>query len=273
LRSSLQRHDGPRTSIATPRRPSRWLLIGCLAAAACVGSVSEATAAALDVCAVSADGALCDDQQPCTLADHCVAHRCVGTPVADGTACTDGNLCTTGDTCQGAVCVGAQAADGTACDDADPCTDSDSCRAGRCQPGPPKVCDDGDVCTIDQCVAGMGCLFSPRDCQAPPDAATDGRPDAGPDGASADAAGLDAPADAAGLDGPADAAGFDAPADAAGDGPPDAAADGVVTPPDLRARGGACTCDATPGPPSLAGLGAAFLAAFILRRRRPQPRP
>ncbi|HVO25695.1 MAG TPA: trypsin-like serine protease [Candidatus Margulisiibacteriota bacterium] len=50
-------------------------------------------------------GKSCDDNNPCTINDHCQAGSCVGT-AADGMSCDDGNPCTQGDTCQAGTCQG-----------------------------------------------------------------------------------------------------------------------------------------------------------------------
>jgi MYXO-CTERM domain-containing protein len=249
----------------------------------------------LDPCVLANDGDLCDDHQVCTYPDRCFAKKCVGTPVADGTPCTDSNLCTTGDRCVAAVCVGTVVLDGTSCMDGDPCTDPDICQAGICQSGPAITCDDGDACTLDTCTPGIGCIFSPRECTMPVDAAVDTFPDVGtdtvPDGISLDTLSPDT-ADAIAVDGGAadvvvdapaavDAVdgteGVDASADAgAADAKPDvrdAALDLVETPPDLRVRGGGCQCalggaDARGVTPVALPFALSLLAVMALRRRR-----
>ena len=264
---------------------------------------------ALDVCAQSLNGALCSDNQPCTSNDVCLDGKCIGTPAADGTVCTDGNVCTHDDQCLAAICVGLPSADGAACTDDDACTALDTCQQGRCQPGAPTVCDDGDSCTIDTCAPSVGCLFSPRDCAVPADAAIDSAidamtpdvmtpdagdmpdaaVDAGPDGAPADGSGqadvrpeVDVDVDAAGPDaaGPdaADTGEADGGADTGPDAEPsdgrDAGADLVETPPDLRARGGGCNCATATAPgggrPALATL--ALAVAWTMARRKKRAR-
>ncbi len=147
-----------------------------------------------DVCDVAsggcvhfANGAPCDDGNPCTTSDACSAGACHGGPppacddanscTEDGcdpaTGCThtpntfpcdDGNPCTLADACNGGVCAG-----GTwnPCDDANPCT-SDACDpASGCThaalSGP--ACDDGDACTVDDaCTNGLCIGGAPRNC-------------------------------------------------------------------------------------------------------------
>jgi cysteine-rich repeat protein len=92
----------------------------------------------------------CDDQDVCTLADHCEDGVCVGEPID----CDDGNPCTY-DNCD--ALGGCEYTYNTAsCDDSDPCTVADSCKKGVCA-GVDVSCDcqvtadcgpleDGDVC-------------------------------------------------------------------------------------------------------------------------------
>lgn len=146
-------------------------------------------------CAGKADGASCDDGNPCTTSDQCTSGTCGGAPVT----CSSLNPCMTGATCNPAngLCGGGtKKADGTACDDGDRCTTADTCRAGACQgtatrcasagacsqagrcdsatgqcvDGPPKAegmsCDDGDPCTTaDSCRAGV-CRGAAKSCVA-----------------------------------------------------------------------------------------------------------
>ncbi|TNF34205.1 MAG: hypothetical protein EP329_07480, partial [Deltaproteobacteria bacterium] len=69
---------------------------------------------------------------------------------AEGAACDDGDPCTVGDQCQGDVCVGGST---LSCDDPDPCT------VGRCQAGVGCVYDpvaDGESCTLS-CFGAASC--------------------------------------------------------------------------------------------------------------------
>jgi len=230
---------------------------GAMGGGACVNDPNAGSSNALDVCALSADGALCDDRQPCTANDKCLNRKCVGTLVADHTACTDGNVCTGPDECLGGICVGPALVDGTVCTDDDPCTDPDTCQQGLCRSGAPLTCDDHDVCTLDTCVAGTGCVFSPRECSMAPDASVDVmmsidvRPDlpgldavdavvdlgegGTSDGPAADTEGVDGPGtdDAGDAPGPTADAGTDV---VTGD---DAGADAADAEPDADAGAGA----------------------------------
>lgn len=92
----------------------------------------------------------CEDGNPCTVADHCVAGTCLGDPVEcdDGNPCTD-NVCTDTGGCEYPANIGA-------CDDEDPCTVADHCQEGSCS-GTALSCEcqtdadcapleDGDLC-------------------------------------------------------------------------------------------------------------------------------
>jgi hypothetical protein len=293
------------------RRGQRFVPVGLLVlsglwAASCGEPPATPVIAALDVCALSADGALCDDGNICTVSDVCIGKKCVGTAVPDGTPCTDGDVCTIDDVCRALVCAGTPAPDGTPCTDDDLCTSADSCQLGKCQAGPPLSCDDGDPCTVDMCVSPTGCLFSPRDCVAPPDAAGDatiaddggavdgldaamddggtddgpeaGEPDGGvpPDGGAGSDGGADADGSAE-PDAGADGSPVDGAVDGAGDGATsDGGMDASLTPPDLRVRGGACSCS-LPDSRSARRREAlstvlALVAAFGACRRRWRPR-
>jgi N-acetylneuraminic acid mutarotase len=148
----------------------------CQACTKAAGAPSDGT------CAPIADGTSCDDDNPCTQTDACVAGVCKGeNPVvcsapdactdgycnpgtgqcatearADGAACS-GYACATPGVCQGGVCNGATP---IACDPPDACHDAVCDPAmGTCST-PAKVdgaaCDDGNACTQgDACQAGV----------------------------------------------------------------------------------------------------------------------
>jgi len=124
------------------------------------------------------DGLTCEDADPCTPEDACVAGVCTGPqkPCDDGSECTDDSCssetgvaecvhtantelcddddpCTAEDTCDDKKCLGLPA-----CDDGDACT-NDFCGAeGECSTTP-VICDDGNSCTTDSCDPGSGCEF------------------------------------------------------------------------------------------------------------------
>ena len=163
----------------------------CLIEGACVTAGTTKPGGACLLCAPSttntdwtlAEGASCDDGNPCTLGDTCAAGLCAGTPL-DCSGLADG--------CNDGVCLGGscqKAPKGGPCDDGNPCTFSDQClggacvgtpvdcsaldtpcKQGICEGGACKVkelkgpCDDGDTCTEnDQCTNGE-CKGTAKDC-------------------------------------------------------------------------------------------------------------
>jgi hypothetical protein len=111
----------------------------------------------------SADGSACDDANPCSLDDTCLAGNCGGTSALK---CDDGNDCTD-DTCTPASgCV--FSTNFQACDDGDPCTQNDGCVGGACQAGQGK-CDDGNPCTVDSCDPDNGTCSNTADNGSPCD--------------------------------------------------------------------------------------------------------
>ena len=150
------------------------------------------------VLAAAADGAGCDDGDPCTTGDLCLEGACTGAPGAcpcgadaDCAPWDDGDPCTgvlechearcrtapgsapdcggvPAGACQLPVCdpvtgdcAALPAPDGLACDDGDPCTVSDSCQDGACASGDALGCDDGEPCTDDSCDPALGCVHAP----------------------------------------------------------------------------------------------------------------
>ena len=112
------------------------------------------SALADDTWSAIADGAPCDDQNPCTETDTCATGLCVG----ESPNCPDdGNPCTI-PTCESGPCQIISAANGTPCDDGDPCTLGESCQAGQCV-GLGANCDDGLACTDDLCT-GAACTIT-----------------------------------------------------------------------------------------------------------------
>lgn len=82
---------------------------------------------------VSLTGVECMDGDPCTVADHCEAGQCLGSPVV----CDDENPCTA-DSCD--VTGGCLFEPLVApCDDGNPCTAGDLCGEGKCK-GTPVDC-------------------------------------------------------------------------------------------------------------------------------------
>jgi cysteine-rich repeat protein len=95
---------------------------------------------------------LCDDGNSCTE-DACKGDLgCQQTPLT-GTECFDGNSCTVADHCDAGECVGSP----VDCDDDNPCTDDFCNEAGGCLfQDNAADCDDGDPCTVaDECSGGQ----------------------------------------------------------------------------------------------------------------------
>ncbi len=114
----------------------------------------------------------CDDKNACTT-DSCnpKTGACVHTAVAEGAVCDDNNLCTVGDRCTQGGCAGAgtlpcaingqgcpmqcdpqagcvpDPASVTPCDDGNPCTAGDACHSGSCAGAP-----------ICECKADLDCV-------------------------------------------------------------------------------------------------------------------
>jgi cysteine-rich repeat protein len=103
------------------------------------------------------EGALCDDQDACTVGDVCSDGQCAAGPEA---LCADNNPCTV-DVCNPKEgCVYAPVA--AACNDGDVCTTGDQCVEGDCLGGDPLDCDDGNLCTDDSCNKATGCVHKPN---------------------------------------------------------------------------------------------------------------
>ncbi len=88
-----------------------------------------------------ADGELCDDGDPGTIGDQCLAGVCMGSDPCDGVVCEALDQCHVAGTCTDGVCDDPVAADGTACDDGDAETSDDVCTAGVCAGTAGSVCD------------------------------------------------------------------------------------------------------------------------------------
>jgi hypothetical protein len=100
------------------------------------------------------DGVPCNDGNPCTAAEKCVADQCQGSAVS----CDDQNGCTADSCDQKTGCVHTNLT--TVCDDKDACTDADICKDGACAGAAVNVgvkCDDSDACTTDACDKVAGC--------------------------------------------------------------------------------------------------------------------
>ncbi len=107
-------------------------------------------------CVVALSDGLCDDQNPCTHSDYCLAGQCVGETLS----CDDDNPCTV-DICSVETgCEHLPYAEPEPCDDQDPCTDLDACGPGGACTGEPLDCDDANPCTEDSCDSETGeCVY------------------------------------------------------------------------------------------------------------------
>lgn len=99
---------------------------------------------------------VCDDDDPCTKSDRCVAGVCKGVKVS----CSDGNRCTD-DVCEpGLGCL--HTFNAVPCSDGDACTAGDLCAGGACLSGAPLSCADGNPCTSEACDGRRGCTYAPN---------------------------------------------------------------------------------------------------------------
>ena len=156
-----------------------------------VGQCEEAFCTAAGTCAVRArpNGITCNDANPCTENDQCVAGVCQGTQIAGCTLCSTAADCPTPpNQCQQAVCSSngtcgvVNRPSGTSCDDQNPCTENDQCNgSGVCAgtpiagcltcsqasdcPTPTNQCQQaactGGVCTVVNKTNGTACDLQP----------------------------------------------------------------------------------------------------------------
>jgi hypothetical protein len=105
-------------------------------------------------CVTAMNDALCDDEDVCTVGDHCVNGECVHD---EEVQCNDFNVCTD-DVCDPDNGCTFSLNQGP-CDDFDACTVGEHCAAGVCMDGDPVDCDDGDECTVDSCDNVVGCEY------------------------------------------------------------------------------------------------------------------
>ncbi|HVK69573.1 MAG TPA: hypothetical protein VM694_34180 [Polyangium sp.] len=133
-----------------------------------IGVCDEAAATCASI--TGNEGAICDDDDLCTVGGVCSHGSCVGASEVDCTAldgpCTHG-IC---DTAKG--CVAVPANESGACGEAK----AEDCKAGRCTGGQCEIvpanegkpCDDGLFCTVGEiCQAGVCGAGSPKPCAAP----------------------------------------------------------------------------------------------------------
>jgi hypothetical protein len=104
------------------------------------------------------DGVICDDNDPCIVAEKCMGGSCQGGQPVN---CNDGNPCTD-DGCEApGGCT--NITNDESCEDGDVCTAGDLCQDGICKAGQPVNCDDASPCTADSCVPATGCLHAPTE--------------------------------------------------------------------------------------------------------------
>ena len=112
---------------------------------------------------------LCDDGNDCTE-DACIGADGCQQAALEGVECIDGQSCTVADHCEAGICVGSP----VECDDSNPCTDDTCNDIGGCEFAANTLpCDDGDPCTVaDQCGDSECTGFAVDcDCQADTDCA------------------------------------------------------------------------------------------------------
>jgi len=226
----------------------------------------------------SAEGALCDDGNVCTVLDKCMSGLCKGAVAPDGMLCTDGNVCTTSDACRMGVCVGDPSPDKHALHRRRSLHPGRHVPGGPLRPRPtPLLCDDGRLVHRRPVSPGWAAssrrsAIAARSTAPSTDAgttaatapSTDSRDDrrgrtpidAGGGGGGGQDASVDVGTGAGGSGGGgaggAGGGGAVGP-DAGVDGSPIVDGDGGGGPPDLRARGGACACETAPAPGAVAG--------------------
>ena len=103
------------------------------------------------------DSATCDDEDLCTVGEHCFEGACSAVVVT----CEDGNTCTQ-DLCDPESGDCSNPPKDGPCDDGDPCTVGDACASGGCHSGSGTLdCEDGNPCTANTCETGVGCVATP----------------------------------------------------------------------------------------------------------------
>jgi hypothetical protein len=108
---------------------------------------------------------LCDDGNDCTEDKCSGAEGCTNTNLETG-SCDDNNPCTVADHCEAGACIGNM----VECDDQNPCTIDSCTETGGCTFEPNSgPCDDDNPCTVaDQCADG-NCAGTPVSCDCQQD--------------------------------------------------------------------------------------------------------
>ena len=130
----------------------------------CVAGLNVCDCAKDEDCAQFEDGNLCNGTLVCDMA--AMPTVCI---VDDATViqCNDDIQmpCKTKECLPGTgECVEVNAENGKACEDGNECTENDACEEGECTGAHTVICDDTNLCTVDACVFGKGCVFTPVDC-------------------------------------------------------------------------------------------------------------
>ncbi len=120
-------------------------------------------------CDGSIDEDTCDDGNECTQ-DSCLGEAGCEHQPQDGLECKDGNICTVADHCVAGECVGSP----VICDDSNPCTDDLCNPEGGCAYVPNHLpCDDLEPCTVGDVCSEGDCVGTqvPCDCAVDKDCA------------------------------------------------------------------------------------------------------
>ena len=96
----------------------------------------------------------CDDGNPCSWGDQCLAGKCIGGKPVE---CDDANACTDDSCDPQSGCT--HSANNAQCDDLNACTTDDHCANGQCVSEQPTECDDDNHCTTDICLPQGGCQY------------------------------------------------------------------------------------------------------------------
>jgi hypothetical protein len=111
-------------------------------------------------CAGKPDGSICEDGDPCTLADVCQSGACRHGTIK---TCAAPDQCHTA-TCDSSTgqCKSFELPEGASCSDGNACTVADACAQGVCQPGNPTTCFATDSChLVGTCNTSTGVCSNP----------------------------------------------------------------------------------------------------------------
>ena len=112
-------------------------------------------------CALKINFTPCDDDNECTLNDHCFLNECVSGGLLD---CDDGNVCTE-DYCHTQLGCSIGYNESLCESDGNPCT-NDLCLGGTCTHQPNSFgCEDGDSCTVGDTCSNKTCTSGLNICE------------------------------------------------------------------------------------------------------------